>query len=164
MEEDEIAELIDKQLKKLLSARPKKVKNVKATTSTISKQDLTSPGALCQDSAGQLKSSDPRLSQTPEKMTGMRSPHPPSSSQKDSESNVIEAPQLPSIQGTQQMLYLAVPMPYVLAGGYLPQKSDATTVPGTAVPPTTEQNLHPLVTELNSPQYAINTSSGTGEF
>lgn len=164
MEEDVIAELIDKQLKKLLSARPKKVKNVKATTSTVANQELTSPRALCQDFAGHPKNSDSKLSQTPEKMTGMRSPQPPSYSQNDSETNIIEASQLLSRQGAQQMLYLAVPMPYVLAGGYLPENSDPTTVPGTAVPLTTEQNLNPLVTELKSPQYSINTSSGIGEF
>lgn len=158
MEEDEIAELIDKQLKKLLSARPKKVKHV-STTSIISKEILTSPSDLCQDSAGRPKSSDSKLLHTLENMTGMDSTQPPTSSQQGSGS-----PQLPFRQGAQQMFYLAVPVPYILAGGCLPQSSDSTNVSGTAVPPTIEQNFHPLVTELKSQQYGINTSPGTGEF
>ncbi|XP_048109040.1 calcium-binding tyrosine phosphorylation-regulated protein-like isoform X1 [Alosa alosa] len=160
MEEDVISELIDKQLKRLLSARPKKVNNVKVTASSISQQKLTLSSALNQDSEGKPQNIDPKLTQIE---TGPR--QLPCSSQKDSECSAIEEPQVPSTQVAQQMLYWAFPVPYVLlAGGYLSQNADLTIAPGTTVSPTTEEPLQPLTVELKPPLYAFSTTPGTVQF
>ncbi|XP_062412667.1 calcium-binding tyrosine phosphorylation-regulated protein-like [Sardina pilchardus] len=160
MEEDVTAELIDIQLKKLLSARPKKVNNVKVTASSVSQRTLASSSGLNQDSEGKPQNIDPKLTKTEAVPTQL-----PSSSQKGSECGAIEATQVPCTQGSQQMLYWAFPMPYaLLAGGYWSQNADHTIAPGTTASPTTEQQLQSLTAELKPPLYAISTSPGTGQF
>ena len=136
MEEGEIAELMDKQLKILLSIKRKKVNNVKVKASTLTQEVLTSSSAT-------------KLTETsfPEEMT-------------ETSSTEVPAPQT-----AQQMVYWAFPMPYaLLAAGYLPQNSGPTATSGRTVPPTVEQQLQPLAAELQPPQYAMHTSPGTGEF
>ncbi|KAL2090257.1 hypothetical protein ACEWY4_014945 [Coilia grayii] len=156
MEEVVVAELMNQQLSRLLSAKRKVANSVKQKTSTSTQQILNSHSAVDKDSQKTNKSCDSKLSQTPLSQKETQA----SFSQKDVQGGTTEAPQIATSQGTQQTVYWALclmsPVQFIP-----PPVSDSAASSETTEAPTT--GPQPLGAVLQLPQNAMHTYTGTGQ-